>query len=115
MTGTVCSPPVCASSGKLAWAMRSQKRVKRRSLQWMFWQLGKHFIMTAPAPTAHPQPAAAAARAVSNNMNVHARETLDRFGVSRLLQTFQKVGTLLKPRHYSAAGIQHMLKSIGAS
>lgn len=31
------------------------------------------------------------------------------------ISSFNTVGTLLKPRHYSAAGIQHMLKSIGAS
>jgi len=31
------------------------------------------------------------------------------------IASFNTVGTLLKPRHYSAAGIQHMLKSIGAS
>src|SRR5262249_7479080 len=29
--------------------------------------------------------------------------------------SFNTVGTVLKPRHYSAAGIQHMLKGIGAS
>src|SRR5438094_2206015 len=31
------------------------------------------------------------------------------------IASFNTVGTLLKPRHHSAAGIQHMLKSIGAS
>jgi len=31
------------------------------------------------------------------------------------IASFNTVGTLLKPRHYSAAGVQHMLKSIGAS
>ena len=31
------------------------------------------------------------------------------------ISSFNTVGTLLKPRHHSAAGIQHMLKSIGAS
>jgi hypothetical protein len=29
--------------------------------------------------------------------------------------SFNTVGTVLKPRHWSAAGVQHMLKSIGAS
>ncbi len=31
------------------------------------------------------------------------------------IASFNTVGTLLKPRHHSAAGIQHMLKGIGAS
>src|SRR5436309_942047 len=31
------------------------------------------------------------------------------------ISSFNTTGTLLKPRHHSAAGIQHMLKSIGAS
>jgi len=31
------------------------------------------------------------------------------------ISSFNTVGTLLKPRQYSSAGIQHMLKSIGAS
>ena len=31
------------------------------------------------------------------------------------ISSFNTTGTLLKPRHYSAAGIQHMLKGIGAS
>jgi hypothetical protein len=31
------------------------------------------------------------------------------------ISAFNTVGTLLKPRHYSAAGVQHMLKSLGAS
>jgi hypothetical protein len=31
------------------------------------------------------------------------------------IASFNTVGTLLKPRHHSAAGVQHMLKSIGAS
>jgi len=31
------------------------------------------------------------------------------------ISSFNTVGTLLKPRHWSAAGVQHMLKSIGAS
>jgi hypothetical protein len=31
------------------------------------------------------------------------------------IASFNTVGTLLKPRHWSAAGVQHMLKSIGAS
>ena len=31
------------------------------------------------------------------------------------ISSFNTAGTLLKPRHYSAAGIQHMLKGIGAS
>ena len=31
------------------------------------------------------------------------------------ISSFNTVGTLLKPRHHSAAGVQHMLKSIGAS
>ncbi len=31
------------------------------------------------------------------------------------IASFNTVGTLLKPRHYSAAGVQHMLKGIGAS
>jgi hypothetical protein len=31
------------------------------------------------------------------------------------IASFNTVGTLLKPRHYSAAGIQHMLKGVGAS
>jgi len=31
------------------------------------------------------------------------------------ISCFNTVGTLLKPRHHSAAGVQHMLKSIGAS
>ncbi len=31
------------------------------------------------------------------------------------IASFNTVGTLLKPRHYSAAGVKHMLKSIGAS
>src|SRR5262245_40591576 len=31
------------------------------------------------------------------------------------IASFNTVGTVLKPRHHSAAGIQHMLKSIGAS
>src|SRR5215471_2591600 len=30
------------------------------------------------------------------------------------IASFNTVGTLLKPRHHSAAGVQHMLKSIGA-
>jgi hypothetical protein len=31
------------------------------------------------------------------------------------IASFNTVGTMLKPRHHSAAGVQHMLKSIGAS
>jgi hypothetical protein len=31
------------------------------------------------------------------------------------IASFNTVGTLLKPRHWSAAGVQHMLKGIGAS
>jgi hypothetical protein len=31
------------------------------------------------------------------------------------ISSFNTVGTLLRPRHHSAAGVQHMLKSIGAS
>src|SRR5262245_4467382 len=31
------------------------------------------------------------------------------------ISSFNTVGTLLKPRHWSAAGVQHILKSIGAS
>lgn len=31
------------------------------------------------------------------------------------IASFNTVGTFLKPRHWSAAGVQHMLKSIGAS
>ena len=31
------------------------------------------------------------------------------------IASFNTVGTILKPRHHSAAGIQHMLKGIGAS
>jgi hypothetical protein len=31
------------------------------------------------------------------------------------ISSFNTVGTLLKPRHHSATGVQHMLKSIGAS
>jgi hypothetical protein len=31
------------------------------------------------------------------------------------IASFNTVGTILRPRHYSAAGIQHMLKGIGAS
>src|SRR5262245_53711629 len=31
------------------------------------------------------------------------------------IASFNTVGTVLKPRHHSAAGIQHMLKGIGAS
>jgi hypothetical protein len=31
------------------------------------------------------------------------------------IASFNTVGTVLKPRHWSAAGVQHMLKSIGAS
>jgi len=31
------------------------------------------------------------------------------------IASFNTIGTLLKPRHWSAAGVQHMLKSIGAS
>jgi hypothetical protein len=31
------------------------------------------------------------------------------------IASFNTVGTVLKPRHHSAAGVQHMLKSIGAS
>ncbi len=31
------------------------------------------------------------------------------------IASFNTVGTLLRPRHWSAAGVQHMLKSIGAS
>ncbi len=31
------------------------------------------------------------------------------------IASFNTVGTILKPRHHSAAGVQHMLKSIGAS
>jgi len=31
------------------------------------------------------------------------------------IASFNTAGTVLKPRHYSAAGIQHMLKGIGAS
>src|ERR1043166_5776509 len=62
-TGKVCSPPVCASSGSLASAIRSQKRVKRRSLQLMFWQLGRHFIITAPADRQRSNSSTASGRA----------------------------------------------------
>ena len=31
------------------------------------------------------------------------------------IASFNTVGTVLKPRHHSAAGVQHMLKGIGAS
>src|SRR5688572_25234660 len=31
------------------------------------------------------------------------------------ISSFNTVGTLLRPRHHSAAGVEHMLKSIGAS
>jgi hypothetical protein len=31
------------------------------------------------------------------------------------IASFNTVGTVLKPRHHSAAGVQHMLKSVGAS
>ena len=61
--GQVCSPPVWASNGSLASAMRSQKRVKRRSLQLMFWQLGRHFIMTAPAARQRSSSSRASGRA----------------------------------------------------
>jgi hypothetical protein len=62
-TGTVCSPPVCASNGSFASAMRSQKRVNRRSLQLMFWQFGRHFIITAPAARQRSSSSSASGRA----------------------------------------------------
>jgi hypothetical protein len=54
---------VCASNGSFASAIRSQNFVKRRSAQSMFWQFGRHFIITAPAMRQRSNSSSASGRA----------------------------------------------------